>query len=76
MTQFPKTNASCAWRAEVLCDQVRHKPLDAAAADVAKHLRSFWDPKMRADLVAYVDAAPAGVDPIVERAVELLRADP
>jgi formate dehydrogenase subunit delta len=71
----PRTSSSCAWRAEVICDQVRHKPLEAAAADVAKHLRSFWDPKMRADLVAYVDSAPPDLDPIVGRAVELLRAD-
>ena len=73
---FPKTTkASCAWRAEEICDQVRHKPLDVAADEVAKHLRSFWHPKMRADLIEYVDSEPADLDPIVAKAVEFLRAD-
>jgi formate dehydrogenase subunit delta len=72
---FPKARSSCVWRAEEICDQVRHKPLDVAGAAVASHLRNFWDPRMRADLIAYVDSAPPDLDPIVERAVALLRAD-
>ena len=71
---FPKTQSSCVWRVAEICDQVRHKPVDVAAASVATHLRNFWDPRMRADLVAYVDSAPRDLDPIVARTVELLRA--
>ena len=73
--EFPQTTSSCAWRAAEICDQVRHKPVDVAAAAVATHLRNFWDPRMRADLAAYVDAGPRDLDPIVAKAVELLRAD-
>ena len=62
------------WRVAEIVDQVRHKPVDEAAAVVAYHLRSFWDPRMRADLAAYVDSEPADLDPIVARTVELLRA--
>jgi formate dehydrogenase subunit delta len=61
------------WRVAEIVDQVRHRPVDDAAAVVANHLRSFWDPRMRADLAAYVDSEPAGLDPIVARTVELLR---
>ena len=62
------------WRVAEIVDQVRHKPVDDAAAVVANHLRSFWDPRMRADLAAYVDSGPPDLDPIVGRAMELLRA--
>jgi formate dehydrogenase subunit delta len=64
-----------AWRVAEIVDQVRHRPADEAATAVASHLRSFWDPRMRADLVAWVDSAPPGLDPIVARTAELLRAD-
>jgi formate dehydrogenase subunit delta len=63
------------WRVAEIVDQVRHKPLDVAAKAVATHLRSFWDPRMRRDLVAYVESEPVDLDPIVGRTVELLRED-
>lgn len=31
---------------------------EQAVQDVANHLIRFWDPKMRRELVAYVDAEP------------------
>jgi formate dehydrogenase subunit delta len=47
---------------------------DAEAAQlVATHLRSFWAPPMRADLLAYVDGGGAGVDPIARAALDLIR---
>ena len=49
-------------------------PADQAANEVATHIRSFWAPSMRADLLAYVEGGGPGVDPIVVAALELLRA--
>jgi formate dehydrogenase subunit delta len=73
VTGYPDV-APVVWRVAEIVDQVRHKPVDVAAAAVATHLRSFWDPRMRADLIAYVDSDPPDLDPIVARAAELLRA--
>lgn len=46
---------------------------DAPAA-IADHLKKFWDPGMRKDIVAHLDAGGAGLDPLVRRGVELLKA--
>ncbi len=45
----------------------------AAPAAIADHLRKFWDPGMRAEIVAHLKNGGAGLDPIVRDAVALLR---
>jgi formate dehydrogenase subunit delta len=49
--------------------QFEHLPLDRAAAQVAAHLTSFWEPRMRAELLA-VD--PNELDPVAAAARDLL----
>lgn len=44
-----------------------------APAAIADHLKKFWDPGMRADIVAHLARGGEGLDPLVRRAVELLR---
>lgn len=46
----------------------------AAPAAIADHLKKFWDPGMRADIVAHLDRGGAGLDLVTRKAVELLRA--
>jgi formate dehydrogenase subunit delta len=53
--------------------QFRHRQTGEAAVAVADHLRSFWDPRMRAQLIAHVDAGGAGLDPLLGHVVALLR---
>ena len=43
----------------------RTQPGHDATDRVADHLRDFWDPSMRAQLSAHVEAGGAGLDPIV-----------
>ena len=43
-------------------------------AVIADHLKKFWDPGMRADIVAHLAKGGDGLDPLVKRAVELLKA--
>ena len=38
---------------------------DEAVAGIATHLRSFWDPRMRAQLRQVVAAGGQGLDPLV-----------
>ena len=45
-----------------------------APAAIADHLKKFWDPGMRADILAHLAGGGAGLDPLVRTAVELLRA--
>ncbi len=49
-----------------------HRPVDAAVAEIADHLRKFWEPRMRSQIIALLDS-DAAFDPSVRRAVESLR---
>ncbi|WP_341703081.1 formate dehydrogenase subunit delta [Ferrovibrio sp.] len=46
--------------------------IDVPAA-IADHLEKFWDPAMRAAIVAHLEAGGAGLDPPVRAAVARLR---
>jgi formate dehydrogenase subunit delta len=47
--------------------QFRHQPVEQAAAAVTAHLRQFWEPRMRAQLVSQV-TVPSG-DPLLDAVV-------
>ena len=43
-----------------------------AAESVASHLRRFWDPRMRRQIVSHLNAGGEGLTPIARAGVELL----
>ncbi len=45
----------------------------AAPAEIAGHLRKFWAPSMRDEIVAHLAEGGQGLDPQVRQAVEMLR---
>lgn len=45
----------------------------AAATEMARHIRDFWEPRMVAALVAVAEEPSAGLDPLAARAADLLR---
>ena len=45
-----------------------------AADGVANHLRSFWDPQMRGEIIAWRAAGGEGLDPVCHDAVGRLEA--
>ncbi len=45
---------------------------DEAVHSVADHLKKFWDPRMRAAILAHMEAGGEGLQPEVRRAVEQL----
>ena len=53
-----------------------HRPHDAAVAATEDHLRKFWDPRMRRQIVADLKSGAAALDPTVREAVERLGAAP
>jgi formate dehydrogenase subunit delta len=44
----------------------------AAVAGVEDHLRKFWDPRMRREIIAHFEAGADGLDPPVRAAVARL----
>jgi formate dehydrogenase subunit delta len=45
-----------------------------AAQSVASHIRRYWDPRMRREIVTHYRDGGAGLDPLVRSAVALLAA--
>ncbi|PJE29685.1 formate dehydrogenase delta subunit [Pseudooceanicola antarcticus] len=43
------------------------------AERLAAHLNDFWEPRMRAQFFAHVDAGGAGLDPLVLEAAQFVR---
>jgi NADH-dependant formate dehydrogenase delta subunit FdsD len=41
---------------------------DEALAGIAEHINKFWDPRMRKDFFALLDAGGDGLSPLVKRA--------
>jgi len=50
------------------------QPGDHAAAEIADHLTKFWEPRMKAQFMAHVDAGGAGLLPSVIAAAARMRA--
>ncbi|GAB3496604.1 formate dehydrogenase subunit delta [Amycolatopsis cihanbeyliensis] len=53
--------------------QFHHQPPEQAARAITTHIRSFWEPRMLADLLRYGESDPAALDPLALAAVRLLR---
>lgn len=50
-----------------------HQGGNAAVAAIADHLAKFWDPRMRAEIIALVEGGQAaGLDPLAAAAVKSL----
>ncbi len=47
---------------------------EQAVAGTADHIQKFWDPRMRAEIFAHLQAGGAGLDPVVRAALESLMA--
>jgi formate dehydrogenase subunit delta len=69
MTQLPYVRL-----ANDIAAQFHHLPDDEATSGFATHLRMFWDPRMRAQLLAHIAAGGADLDPLVIRAADQVRA--
>jgi formate dehydrogenase subunit delta len=52
-----------------------HRPDAVAAADIADHLRKFWDPRMRKAILEYVDGGGTGLQPAALLAVRSLKGE-
>ena len=46
---------------------------EAAVRDAADHINKFWDPRMRAMLIAHLDKGGEGLDPTIVKAASLVK---
>lgn len=57
---------------EDIARAMAHQPPERAAEEIATHLRKFWDPRMRAAIVARVEGGDE-MDELLRAGVELYR---
>ncbi len=50
-----------------------HRKHDEAVAEIAVHLKSFWEKRMLSQIYAYIAAGRAGLDDLPKQSLEMLR---
>jgi formate dehydrogenase subunit delta len=51
------------------------RPEEQAVADTRDHIRRFWDPRMRNQILAHLAGGGEGLDPIARAALARLKED-
>jgi formate dehydrogenase subunit delta len=46
---------------------------EKAVSGTAEHIKKFWDPRMRAAIIAHLKAGGSGLDPVARLAIERLQ---
>ena len=46
---------------------------EVAVRDAAEHINKFWDPRMRAVLLAHLDKGGEGLDPTIIKTASLIK---
>jgi formate dehydrogenase subunit delta len=72
-TASHSTSAKLVYMANQIGAFFRSQGGDAAVKGTAEHIRKFWDPRMRAAILAHLDAGGSGLDPDVRSAIEALK---
>jgi formate dehydrogenase subunit delta len=54
-------------------DYFRTFPEAEAIAGASDHLRKFWTPKMRSEIIAFVESGGSGLNQVAERAIADLK---
>ena len=50
-----------------------HRKHDEAVAEVAQHIKSFWEKRMLAQIYAHVDTGGGGLDAVPRESLEMIR---
>lgn len=62
-------------QANQIAEYFKVYPQARAEEGVHGHIRKFWAPRMRTQLIAYYDAGGEGLHPLVSTAVESLKTE-
>ncbi|MFP4328764.1 MAG: formate dehydrogenase subunit delta [Paracoccaceae bacterium] len=66
------TSDKLVYMANQIATFFKSQPQGDRAGAVAKHLADFWEPRMRRQLFAHVEAGGEGLDPLVIEATRRL----
>lgn len=62
-------------QANQIAEYFKAYPQERAEEGVRGHIRKFWEPRMRAQLIAFVGAGGEGLHPLVQTAVASIKAE-
>ena len=62
------------YMANQIGDFFQYQPNGDPAEAIAAHIRKFWEPRMRRQIYAHLDAGGEGLRPTSRRAIEIVRA--
>jgi formate dehydrogenase subunit delta len=72
-SQQPSTAERLVHKANQIARFFAAQPGSDAVAATCDHLAKFWEPRMRAQAYAHLDAGAAGLEPVARAALEQLR---
>lgn len=70
---FGKTADKLVYMANQIAKFMETKPEAEGAAGLAAHINDFWEPRMRRQFFAHLDAGGEGLRPLVLTAAPLIR---
>ncbi len=73
MSEDPAPDARLVHMANQISDYFQSFPATEAAPGVADHIRKFWTPKMRAELIKFGEAHPTALHALTREALILLK---
>lgn len=68
-------NGKMVHRANEIAAYFNAYPQARAEDGVETHIRKFWEPRIRAQLVRYAESGGKGLHPLVMKAAQALKAD-
>jgi formate dehydrogenase subunit delta len=60
-------------KANLIARYFASQPRADAVVEAADHIHKFWEPRMRAQAYAWLDAGGGGLEPVARQALERLR---
>ena len=71
----PSTTVRLVHKANQIAHFFAAQPRADAVAETCDHLAKFWEPRMRSQAFAHLDAGGAGLEPVARAALERLRVE-
>lgn len=73
MSPDSKTHSKLVYMANQIGKFFQSQGNDDAVAGIADHIKSYWDPRMRAEIFTHLDQGGEGLAPLVKKALVTIK---
>ena len=67
------SDSKLVYMANQIATNLKSLPTGEAVPAIAEHIRLYWTPKMRAEILVTLDAGKSGLEPLAVEALDSLR---